>query len=210
VGAPRGPAAAACVGVDPGQPGAQRPAGAAAVRGPGHRLGGPGRARRPRRWRPQRPHRTPTCRPLDSGTPHPVDAVVVQQPARRQPVRSQFGGDLCQQHPRSHHPVGQVCAHVGEAKRGHAGGDPLLGVVPPLLGQPLGAGPSAVVSSGDSAALTCRSLTRALRRPGMLEPASRRASGTREGRQSQAHERGPPGADRGRHRPQPVRKGISR
>jgi hypothetical protein len=51
-------------------------------------------------------------------------------------MRRQLGGHLRQQPPLLDHPVDQILLHVGEAQRGHAGGDALLGVAAPLGGQP--------------------------------------------------------------------------
>jgi hypothetical protein len=55
-------------------------------------------------------------------------------------MRGQFCGHLSQQPRPLHHPIEQVRAHIGEAQRGHAGGDAFLGVAPPLPRQPLRAG----------------------------------------------------------------------
>jgi len=52
-------------------------------------------------------------------------------------MRRELRGHLCHQPRLLHHPIGQVGAHVGEAQRGHAGGDALLGVAAPLRCQPL-------------------------------------------------------------------------
>jgi len=49
----------------------------------------------------------------------------------------QLRGHLVQQPCPLHDPVDQVGPHLGEAQGGHPGGDALLGVAPPLLGQPL-------------------------------------------------------------------------
>jgi hypothetical protein len=55
-------------------------------------------------------------------------------------VRGQLRRHLGQQPPSLHHSVDQVGPHLGEAQRGHPGGDALLGVPPSLRCQPLGAG----------------------------------------------------------------------
>jgi len=52
-------------------------------------------------------------------------------------MRGQLGRHLCQQPRLLHDSVDQVGLHIGKAQLGHAGGDPLLGVAPPLGCQPL-------------------------------------------------------------------------
>jgi hypothetical protein len=99
-------------------------------------------SRHPTRLPPHRLHPTAGSgrRPLFWRAPRPSDPVALQQPAHRQPMRAQLHGHLRHQPRLLHDPVDQVRTHVGEAQLGHASGDPLLGVAPPLRCQPLRAG----------------------------------------------------------------------
>jgi Type II/IV secretion system protein len=74
---------------------------------------------------------------LPWGPPGASEAVLVQQPPDGPAVGAEFGGHLGQQ-PRPHQqPIGQVRPQVGEAEPGGPGGEPLVGGVAALTGQPL-------------------------------------------------------------------------
>jgi hypothetical protein len=82
----------------------------------------------------------PTPRPgglLPWASPDPPDAVLAHEPPHRLAVGAELGGHLGQRPPLQQQPVGQVRPQVGEAKLRGSGGEPLVGGVAALAGQPL-------------------------------------------------------------------------